>query len=231
MKEYEYNRYLDHAVLKPEMTQEEAREAIRLGIDYRVKTVCVRPCDIDMAVEMCKGTETEVSCVLAFPHGTTLSQVKAYEAQLYIEKGVSEIDMVANYGYIRSGLWDEVEKDIRAVADVTRKAGVGLKVILETSQLNTEEIAKATECAIRAGADFVKTSTGFYGAGATPEAVEAMVRASRGRIQVKASGGIRNAEQAKMFLDMGASRLGNGYSSTPVICGKAEAGAANPLEY
>lgn len=231
MKAYEYNRYLDHAVLKPEMTQEEAREAIQLGIDYKVKTVCVRPCDIDMAVEMCKGTQTEVSCVLAFPHGTTLSQVKAYEARLYIEKGVHEIDMVANYGYIRSKLWDEVEKDIRAVAEVTGKAGILLKVILETSQLSTEEIAQATECAIRAGADFVKTSTGFYGIGATPEAVEAMVKASRGRIQVKASGGIRNAEQAKMFLDLGASRLGNGYSSTPVICNEENTGSTNPAEY
>lgn len=220
MQAYQYNRYLDHAVLKPEMTREEARSAIQLGIDYKVRTVCVRPCDIEMAVEMCRGTETEVSCVLSFPHGTSPSPIKAAEAQLYIQKGVNEIDMVANYGYIRSKLWDDVEKDIRAVSEITRKAGVLLKVILETSQLTVEEIAEATECAVRAGADYVKTSTGFYGAGATPEAVEAMVKAARGRIQVKASGGIRNAEQAKMFLDLGASRLGNGYSSTPVICGE-----------
>jgi deoxyribose-phosphate aldolase len=220
MQAYQYNRYLDHAVLKPELTRDEARSAIKLGIDYKVKTVCVRPCDIEMAVEMCRGTETEVSCVLSFPHGNTLSQIKAAEAQLYIQKGVNEIDMVANYGFIRSKLWDEVEKDIRAVSEITRKAGIILKVILETSQLTVEEITEATECAIRAGADFVKTSTGFYGAGATPEAVEAMVKAAHERIQVKASGGIRNTEQAKMFLDLGASRLGNGYSSTPAICGE-----------
>lgn len=224
MKAYEYNRYLDHAVLKPEMTQDESREAIQLGIDYKVKTVCVRPCDIDMAVAMCQGTQTEVSCVLSFPHGTSPSQIKAAEAQLYIQKGVHEIDMVANYGYIRSKLWDEVEKDIRAVSEITRKAGIPLKVIFETSQLSVDEIIEATECSIRAGADFVKTSTGFYGAGATPEAVEAMVKAARGRIQVKASGGIRNAEQAKMFIDLGASRLGNGYTSTPVICGEGSSG-------
>lgn len=224
MQAYEYNRYLDHAVLKPEMTREESRRAIKLGIDYKVKTVCVRPCDIEMAVELCRGTETEVSCVLSFPHGTSPSQIKAAEAQLYIQKGVHEIDMVANYGFIRSKLWDEVEKDIRAVSEVTRKAGIPLKVILETSQLALDEITEATECAVRAGADFVKTSTGFYGAGATPEAVEAMVKAAKGRIQVKASGGIRNAEQAKLFLDLGASRLGNGYSSTPVICGEGMSG-------
>jgi len=218
MKEYEYNRYLDHAVLKPEMTREETRKAIQLGIDYKVKTVCVKPCDIDLAVSMCKGTETEVSCVLAFPHGNTLSEIKALEAKHYIEKGVHEIDMVVNYGYIRSGLWEQVYNDIKAVSDVTIPKGVILKVILETSQLTYDEIIKSTECAVKAGADFVKTSTGFYGGGATVEAVKAMREASRGRIKVKASGGIRNREQAKMFLDLGVQRLGNGFSSTPAIC-------------
>ena len=126
MKTERINRYLDHAVLKPEMTQDEARDAIQLGIDYKVRTVCVRPCDIDMAVEMCRDTDTEVSCVLAFPHGNTLSEVKASEADLYIQKGVHEIDMVVNYGYIRSKLWDKVEEDIRAVASVTGQAGITL---------------------------------------------------------------------------------------------------------
>lgn len=222
MKKYEFNRYIDHAVLKPEMTREEVLSAIQLGIDYRVKTVCVRPCDIDLAVKMCRGTETGVSCVLAFPHGTVPSEVKRMEAEVYVKKGVDEIDMVANYGYIRSKLWDEVEKDIKAVSDVTRPTKVLLKVILETSQLTEEEIIKATECAINAGADFVKTSTGFYGEGATVSAVQAMLKAAGGRIQVKASGGIRNAEQARVFLDMGVTRLGNGFSSTPVICDDAD---------
>lgn len=222
MKKYEYNRYLDHAVLKPEMTLDETRKAIQLGIDYMVKTVCVKPCDIDMAVDMCKGTKTEVSCVLAFPHGSTLSEIKAMEANCYLDKGVNEIDMVVNYGYIRSGLWEQVYEDIKAVSDITIPKRAVLKVILETAQLSYDEIVKATECAIRAGADFVKTSTGFYGGGATCEAVKAMLEASQGRIKVKASGGIRNAEQAKAFLDMGAQRLGNGYSSTPVICGSGK---------
>lgn len=218
MAENTINRYLDHAVLKPELTRQEAADAIKLGIKYKVRTVCVRPCDIEMASELCKGTETQVSCVLAFPHGDTLSEVKAVEARLYIEKGTNEIDMVANYGYIRSGLWDLVEKDIKAVSMVTKPAGILLKVILEANTLNTEEIAKATVIAIKAGADYVKTSTGFNGPGATVEAVEAMVKAAEGRIKVKASGGIRNYEQAKRFVDMGCDRLGNGYGSTPAIC-------------
>ena len=222
LKKYEFNRYIDHAVLKPEMTRDEVRDALRLGIDYKVKTVCVRPCDIDMAVEMCKGTETGVSCVLAFPHGTVPPEIKRMEAELYIQKGVDEIDMVVNYGYTRSKMWDEVERDIKAVSGVTRPAKVLLKVILETSQLTEDEIMKATECAINAGADFVKSSTGFYGEGATEKTVQAMLKAAGGRILVKASGGIRNAEQARKFLDMGVSRLGNGFSSTPVICNGSE---------
>ncbi len=222
MEETSLNRYLDHAVLKPEMTREEAVEAIKLGIDYKVKTVCVRPCDISLAAEMCKGTETEVSCVLSFPHGTNPSAVKAEEARQYIAMGTDEIDMVANYGYIRSGLWDEVEKDIRAVSDVTVPAGIPLKVIFETSQLTGEEISKTVEICIRAKADFVKTSTGFYGEGATEEAVKVMVDTAAGRIKIKPSGGIRTKEQARKFVSMGVHRLGNGYSSTKAICDGTE---------
>lgn len=212
------NRYIDHAVLKPEMTLKEVIDAIKLGIDYKVKTVCVRPCDIDLAVEMCKGTETEVSCVLSFPHGVGLSQIKAEEAKAYINKGVREIDMVANYSYIKSGEWELVEKDIKAVSDITKPAGVLLKVIFETSELTLEEIAKATEVSIKANADFVKTSTGFSRAGATAEAVETMLKTANGRIKVKPSGGIRDAQTAMKYLEMGAHRLGVGFSSTPAIC-------------
>ena len=212
------NRYLDHAVLKPEMTRDEAVAAIELGIEYKVRTVCVRPCDIELAAGMCRGTETEVSCVLSFPHGTNPSSVKAEEARQYIAMGTDEIDMVANYGYIRSGLWDLVEADIRAVSAVTKPAGIPLKVIFETSQLTQEEIRRTTEICIKAQADFVKTSTGFYGEGATEEGVRTMVETAAGRIKVKPSGGIRTKEQAQKFVDMGVHRLGNGYSSTKAIC-------------
>jgi deoxyribose-phosphate aldolase len=210
-------RYIDHAVLKPELSQEEARKAIQDGIDYSVRTVCVRPCDIDLAVNLCKGTQTEVSCVLAFPHGCTTSEVKAFEAAQYIQKGVAEIDMVVNYGYIRSKLWDLVSEDIRAVSNETKKAGVLLKVIFETCTLTVEEIKKTTELCIEAGADYVKTSTGFHSSGASIEAVEAMLQAADGRIKVKASGGIRDIETACKYVEMGCERLGVGYSTTPVL--------------
>lgn len=125
--------------------------------------------------------------------------------------------MVANFGYIRSGLWDLVLKDIRAVADITKNSGVLLKVIFETCTLNVEEIKKATEICIEAGADFVKTSTGFHSGGATEEAVKAMLEAAKGRIKVKASGGIRDIKTARYYVELGCERLGVGFSTTPVL--------------
>lgn len=212
------NRYLDHAVLKPEMTENEVVEAIQLGIDYKVRTVCVRPCDIDLAVKMCKGSETEVCTVVGFPHGVVPSEIKAAEAKLYLEKGASEIDMVVNYSRIKSGQWDLVLKDVEAVSEVTGAAGAVLKVIFESCMLTPEEIAKTTEICIVAKADFVKTSTGFSTGGATEEAVQVMLKAANGRIKVKPSGGIRDAQRARLFVEMGAERLGVNYASVPAIC-------------
>lgn len=212
------NRYLDHAVLKPELTREESTSAIQLGIDYKVRTVCVRPCDIELAASMCKGSDTEVSCVLAFPHGCTSSAVKAKEAEAYIAAGTNEIDMVVNFGFVRSAMWDDVVADIRAVTDVATPAGILVKVIFETAYLTVDEIRRTTECAIAANAGFVKTSTGFASEGATEEAVRTMVETAAGRIAVKPSGGIRDRERAELFIGLGAKRIGNGYTSTEAIC-------------
>lgn len=212
------HRTLDHAVLKPEMTQAEAEAQIRLGLEYAVRTVCVRPCDLALAQRLCAGTTTDVCVVLGFPHGCGLSAAKAAEARLYREAGVAEVDMVANYGWIRSGAWDAVEADIRAVHEVLAPAGIPLKVIFETAFLSDEQIRQATELCATIGVAFVKTSTGFNGGGATEEAVRAMLETARGRVQVKPSGGIRTREQAQHFLEMGATRLGVGSATTPVLC-------------
>lgn len=212
------NRYLDHAVLKPELPREEARQAIQLGIDHEVITVCVRPGDIEMAAEMCAGTETHVSTVLGFPHGAGTFDGKAAEAHDYIAKGAKEIDMVVNYGFVRSSLWDLVEQDIRSVTSVAKPADIPVKVIFETAMLTSEEIAKTTEIAIKAEADFVKTSTGFNGGGATEDVVKTMLETANGRIKVKPSGGVRDYPRAKMFVEMGVHRLGVNYPSTPIIC-------------
>ncbi len=212
-------RYLDHAVLKPSFTRADAEREIRVGLEHNVRTVCVRPCDLELTVALCRNTNTLPGAVLAFPHGTHLPASKADEARRYVELGAREIDMVANYAFIRSELWDAVLEDLQAVTAVTRPAGVKLKVILETSELELPHVARATELALAAGADWVKTSTGFASGGATVEAVQTMLAAANGRIEVKASGGIRDLATAERFLAMGCTRLGVGSTTTPVLCG------------
>lgn len=220
------SRYFDSAVLKPNMSEQEVKDAIRMSIDCDSYSVCVRPCDIELAVEMCKGTNTVVSCVLDFPHGDSSAEGKAALAEIYAAKGVAEIDMVMNYGYARSGKWDEVKKGIEGVVAAARKHGVGVKVIFETCALTLEEIKKGTEICIEAGADFVKTSTGFAASGASEEAVQMMLDTAAGRIKVKPSGGIRNYETAKKYVDMGAQRLGIGFASAKAICDGEESAEA-----
>lgn len=225
------NRYLDAAILKPEMNHTDTVAAIDLCLRYEPATVCVRPCDIRLAREKLADTKTGLCVVLGFPHGDQLPESKADEARRYIEAGVDEIDMVANFGWARSGLWDLVEADIAGVAEQARAAGIPLKVIFETAHLVEQEIRQLVECAVRAGAGFVKTSTGFNGPGATEEAVRAMVEAAAGRIKVKPSGGIRDAAQARRFVEMGAARLGVGFSSVPAICDEQPAADAGPNAY
>ncbi len=211
-------RYFDAAILKPDMTPEQVADAIKEAISFDSYTVCVRGCDIDLAVKMTEGTNTKVSCVLDFPYGYGGLEAKRADARAYAAKGVEDIDMVMNYGAARGGAWDVVEAEIKAVVEEAHAKGVNVKVIFETSQLTVEQIKKATEVSIAAGADFVKTSTGFNGSGASVEAVQAMLETAKGRCKVKPSGGIRNYETAKMYVDMGVDRLGIGFSSCKAIC-------------
>ena len=179
-------RYLDAAILKPDMSPAQVEAAIKECISYDAYTVCVRGCDIALAKKLCEGTDTKVSCVLDFPYGYGGAAAKRETARIYSEMGVFEIDMVMNYGAARGGNWDIVEEEVRGVVEEAHKKGVGVKVIFETSQLNDEQIRRGTEVCIAAGADFVKTSTGFNGAGATVEAVKAMLETANGRMQGKA---------------------------------------------
>ena len=211
------SRYFDAAVLKPEMTREEAKAAIQEAIDADSYSVCVRGCDIELAVSMCRGTNTIVSCVLDFPYGYGGAAGKRALAKVYCQQGAKELDMVMNYGYARGGDWNVVEEEIRGVCEEAHAQGALVKVIFETSQLTLDQVKAATETSIRAGADFVKTSTGFNGAGATVEAVRTMLDTAAGRAKVKPSGGIRDYATAKMYVDMGAERLGIGYASAAAI--------------
>ncbi len=207
------NRYLDAAILVPETTRQEATAAIQTCIEMDTYSVCVRPCDIVLAQALCKNTATEVCVVLGFPHGLQLTASKVDEAKRYVELGVDEIDMVANYGWARSGMWNEVKADISAVGAITKPAGIPLKVIFETAKLDAPAIKQLVEICIEAGADFVKTSTGFNGEGAKDADVKLMIETAAGRIKVKPSGGIRDRERAELLIGMGADRLGVNWAS------------------
>ena len=210
-------RYIDHAVLNPAMTPEEVRAAIQLGIDNDVYSVCVQPRDIETALSMCKGTNTLVSCVLDFPHGCGGAASKRAAARLYAEMGVQEIDMVMNYGAAKGGDWAAVREEIFGVVEEAHARGVLVKVIFETCELSEDCIRQGVDVCVDVGADFVKTSTGFAARGATPEAVMTMVSQAAGRVRVKASGGIRTLEDARAYVEMGAERLGVGFSTVPKL--------------
>ncbi len=201
---------IDHAVLKPSFTDSDITKGCQLGKKYKVASVCVRPSDVALAKKELAGSEVKVSVVVGFPHGANRTETKALEAKLAIEDGASELDMVMNIGKFLSGNYDYVRDDIKAVVDEAHKHDVLVKVIFETAYLTGEQIAKATEISIEAGADYVKTSTGFADGSATVEGVDIMLKTAAGRIKVKPSGGIRDRQRAVMFLEQGADRLGVG---------------------
>jgi deoxyribose-phosphate aldolase len=209
---------IDHAVLKPTTTEAELLADAHMCASRGVFSICVRPCDVRLACAELKGSATMVGMVVGFPHGSNLISVKAHEAEKGIAHGARELDMVMNIGRFLSGDFELVEREISAVAETAHAAGALLKVILETCYLSPAQIADACRIAEAGGADFVKTSTGFGCAGATPEAVQIMLDTVAGRLQVKASGGIRDWKTALAYLEQGCSRLGIG-STAAVLDG------------
>ncbi|MCF7817488.1 MAG: deoxyribose-phosphate aldolase [Kiritimatiellales bacterium] len=201
---------IDHAVLKPDQTEADVRENAAMCIARGVASLCVRPCDVKLAAELLKDSPVMVSCVLSFPHGADATPTKLFQAQQAISDGVQEIDMVMNIGQFLSGNLDVVLDDIKAVVDTAHARGVAVKVIQESAYLTLEQVALACELSLAAGADFVKTSTGFAPSSATPEIIDVMVRTVGGKMGIKASGGIRTWEQAIGYLEQGATRLGIG---------------------
>ncbi|WP_319482073.1 deoxyribose-phosphate aldolase [uncultured Draconibacterium sp.] len=212
---------IDHAVLKPEQTLADLKANAEMCIKNKVFSMCVKPCDIKAAKELLKDSGVKVSCVLSFPHGADATPVKAFQAKQAIEDGTDEIDMVMNIGRFLSGEYDYVRDDIKAVVEVAHRHNVLVKVIQESGHLTLEQIAKACELSYEAGADFVKTSTGFGPGGAKPEYIEVMVKTVGDKMQVKPSGGIRDWETAVAFLEQGADRLGIG--STEAVLNGAKA--------
>lgn len=214
---------IDHAALKPSMTDKDIRENCKLGLKYHVASVCVRPTDVPLAHEMLKDSNVKVSVVVGFPHGTARAETKALETRLAIEDGAREIDMVMNIGKFLSGDYDLVQNEIKAVVAEAKPHEVLVKVIMETCYLSNEQVARACKLSEAAGADYVKTSTGFGDGPATPEVVDIMIKTVGQTMKIKPSGGIRDWETAVGYLEQGADRLGVG-STEKVLEGGADDG-------
>jgi deoxyribose-phosphate aldolase len=201
--------YIDHTILKPTTSVTDIVRLCEEAAEHKFAAVCVPPCYVGLAANQLAGTGVNVATVIGFPLGSATTAVKVAETKDAVENKADEIDMVINVGAIKSGMWDAVTADIRAVVEASDEAKV--KVIIETSQLTDEEKVRATECVIEAGADFVKTSTGFIGGGATVEDVALLRRTIEQKgssCRIRASGGIRTKADALAMIEAGADRIG-----------------------
>lgn len=200
------NKYIDHTILKADTTKETVQKIIDEAIKYDFMSVCLNPTWVAYAAEKLADTDVKVCTVIGFPLGANTSVVKAFEASEAIKNGADEVDMVINIGAAKAGDWDLVTSDIAAV--VAASKGVTTKVIIETALLTDDEKVNACQAAVKAGADFVKTSTGFSTAGATATDITLMRQTVGPDMGVKASGGVRSIADAEIMIAAGATRLG-----------------------
>nr|WP_288932344.1 deoxyribose-phosphate aldolase [uncultured Streptococcus sp.] len=200
------NKYIDHTLLKADASQEQIETLIEEAKKYDFASVCVNPTWVNFAAQALKATYVKVCTVIGFPLGANTPELKAFETSDAIQNGANEIDMVINIGALKSRNFDLVERDIRAVVEAAK--GTLVKVIIETCLLTDDEKVKACQIAQKAGADFVKTSTGFSTGGATVEDVALMRKTVGPDMGVKASGGARSYEDALAFIKAGATRIG-----------------------
>jgi deoxyribose-phosphate aldolase len=201
-------KVIDHSLLRPELTEADVLAGCELAARYHVATVCVKPSDVKLAKEALKDSDVIVSTVVGFPHGSNLTEIKVAEAQKAMDEGALELDMVLNIGQLRSGKHDFVRQDIQAVCDAAHARGVKVKVIFENSYLTDEEKVAACKLSEAAGADWVKTSTGFASGGATLEDLRLMRANVSEHIQVKAAGGVRTLPALLDVIDAGVTRCG-----------------------
>jgi deoxyribose-phosphate aldolase len=208
----ELNRFIDHTLLKADASQLQIQKLCEEARDYKFVSVCVNSYYVKYAVNFLSGSEVKVCTVVGFPLGASTMETKRFEAMKAMAEGAKEIDMVINISAIKSGHWQYVLDDMSSLAQVCHNQGGILKVILETCLLTEDEKKRACELAIKAGVDFVKTSTGFSSAGATVEDIQLMRSIVGATMGVKASGGIRDTEAALKMIKAGATRLGTSAS-------------------
>lgn len=214
---------IDHTLLKPDSTKDQIAQLCFEARKYNFASVCVNPANVPLCAELLRGTPVKVCSVIGFPLGANTTDVKVMEAALAVKQGASEIDMVINIGALKSGDTEFVARDIREIVRTVHQGGAILKVIIETALLTQDEKVTACLLAKEAGADFVKTSTGFSGGGATVEDISLMRRVVGPEMGVKASGGVRTAEDAENMVKAGATRIGASASVKIVQSGKEPA--------
>ncbi|WP_153733219.1 deoxyribose-phosphate aldolase [Sporosarcina obsidiansis] len=202
-----YAAYIDHTLLKADATKQQVLELCDEAKKYSFASVCINPTWVKTAAEALQDTDVKVCTVIGFPLGASTTEVKAYETKDAIANGAGEIDMVLNVGALQSGQLEQVQKDIEAVVEAAKGQAL-VKVILETSLLDDMQKRTACELAVLAGANYVKTSTGFSTGGATPEDVKLMRSVVGPEIGVKASGGVRNIDDVNKMIEAGATRIG-----------------------
>ena len=208
---------IDHSVLKPESTSDDIRTGAEIALRNGVASLCIRPSDVPLANDLLAASSVRLSTVIGFPHGTTTTETKVFESLQAVRAGVVELDMVLNIGALIEGNLDLVVDDIRAVVEAAKaeNSDVTVKVIFETALLNAEQIVSACKATVSAGADYVKTSTGFAGSGATVEDIRLMRATVGGSFGVKASGGVRTLDAIIDMIEAGANRVGS--SSTDAV--------------
>jgi len=220
----ELAQYIDYSVLKPEFSEQEIIDLTIDGVRLGCATICINPGYIELCEPYIRDSQTMLCPVCDFPFGTSSTESKVSQIEIAARyDSVKEIDIVANFGKIRSGKYTQVTEELKACAETAHKYGRKLKVIFEIDALNEEQIRKTCRCCIDAGADFVKSSTGFLSGfeahGACPEIIQIMLDEVAGKCQVKGSGCIRTREHFLRLIDMGIDRMGVGYKSVPVVLG------------
>lgn len=208
LTERQIAKTIDHSLLRPELDDVFVEAGCRLAAEYDVASVCVRPVDVRRAKAILDGTDVMVGTVIGFPHGSSTTATKVYEAQRALDDGATELDMVIDIGALKSGRDEDVRRDIAAVVAVGHAGGAIVKVILENAYLTDDEKVRGSRLTEAAGADFVKTSTGFAPSGATHEDLALMRRTVSPHIQVKAAGGVRTLDALIDVMNLGVTRVG-----------------------
>jgi deoxyribose-phosphate aldolase len=208
LTEHDIAKAIDHSLLRPELDDAAVEEGCRLAARYDVASVCCRPADVGRAKALLAGTDVAVGTTIGFPHGNHVTAIKVAEARRALEDGATELDMVIQIAALKSGRDADVQADIAAVVEVAHRAGGIVKVIFENAYLTDEEKVRACRLSGAAGADFVKTSTGFAPSGATHDDLRLMRANTSPRVRVKAAGGVRTLDAMLAVMDLGVTRIG-----------------------